>query len=158
LQNSQPFDLKMATIQQLKKRFIALKGREMEFAAIALQQSEEFALDLVAGQLAQGIKSDGTKANFSYAPSTIASKNQRTGLSSVTSHLTNYDTGESYRGLYMLVNGDNVKFGTHTDKEDAISERMDGEAFRPTKQNKEDLVREKMQPIFLKLVREAVKI
>jgi hypothetical protein len=148
----------MASIQTIIKRFEDLKGKEMEFAAEALQDSEQTALDLVAGQLAQGIKSDGKRANFTYTPFTIASKKNKSGLAAVTSHLTNYDTGESYRGLYMKVNGSDVEFGTTTDKEAAISDRMDSQAFRPTKSSREILVRENLMPNFLKKIRELVKI
>jgi hypothetical protein len=125
-------------------------------ASTALQDNEKIATDLVASQLAQGIKSDGSKADYPYSPLTIAIKKTRSGLSSVTSHLTNYDTGESYKKLFMKVDKSNVLFGTNTDKEESISDRMDGLAFKPTQDNKEELIRQHVQRSFIEKIKKAL--
>lgn len=138
----------MGSIGDIKKRFEALQGNEAKLAIESLEEHKDFAMDLVAGQLAKGIKSDGTKSDFTYTPFTIASKKQKSGLASVTSHLTNYGTGESYDKMFMAIKGDDIEFGTKTYKEASISERMDGLAFKPTKDNREDLIREKVNPTF----------
>lgn len=148
----------MGTLRDLKKRVQNLKGKEVSLASEALQDNSEIAADLVAGQLAQGVKSDGTKSDFTYAPFTIAVKRGKPGLAGITDHLTNFDTGESYRGLYMKVNGDKIEFGTKSNKEESISDRMDGEAFRPDQDNKEELVRNHAQPAFMKKVKDILKL
>lgn len=130
----------MANLKEIANRFRDLRGKEIEFVKEALNENSEVAVQMVAEQLAKGIKSDGTAAVFTYSPFTIAQKKNRPGLSGVTDHLTNYDTGESYRGLYFKVNGASVEYGTTTDKEADISDRMDGLAFAPTPKNKEELI------------------
>lgn len=124
----------------------------------ALTENLEVAVDLIASQLAQGILKDGTKSDYPYSPFTIASKRNKTGLASVVDHLTNFDTGESYRQLYGKVGGSNIEFGTKTDKEAAISNRMDGKAFGLTPDNKEEFIRQHVKGDFIKKVKEVVKI
>lgn len=160
----------MASIQQIKKRFLDLQGREMEFVGQALQMNEGPALDLVREQLAQGIKADGNPVDFTYAELTVELKSGLPGLAGVTDHLTNYDTGESYRNMYMKVEGVQVEWGTTTDKEGSIEARMneersfmlsdvqDGQAFRPSPKSKEELIRLHVQPDFNVLVRESLKL
>lgn len=130
----------------------------MDFVKMSFENNKDVAVSLVASQLAQGIKSDGSLTDFPYAPFTIASKKRKSGLSAVTDHLTNYDTGESFKKLFAEIQGDKVIYGTKTDKEAAISDRMDGLAFSPTQDNKEELVRQHMKPDFLKMIREYVKL
>lgn len=142
----------------MRKRFEALKGVQMEFALDSLKNSEEMAANLVAGQLAQGIKSDGSLVSFSYSPFTIAVKRTKSGLARVTDHLTNYDTGESYRNLFMKVRTNDIEFGTSTTKENAIMDRMDGEAFRPTRDSKITMINEKIHPEFVEKVKEFLKV
>jgi hypothetical protein len=148
----------MSSLQTIKKRFLDLQGKEIDFASKAIQENEEVAVQMVAEQLAQGIKSDGEPANFTYTPLTIAIKKTRSGLAAVTDHLTNYDTGASYRGLYMKVKGAEIDFGTTTDKDEAIDERMEGQAFRPTQKNKEEFLNQFAQPSMNKFIREFVKL
>lgn len=138
----------MASLKEIVERFRALRGREMEFAAKAIAKNEDVAVQMVAEQLAKGIKSDGSEANFTYAPFTIAQKRNRPGLSGVTDHLTNYDTGASYKGLYFRVEGANVVAGTTTDKEESILDRMDGLAFIPTPDNKQEFIKEHVQKTY----------
>ncbi|MBK7885471.1 MAG: hypothetical protein IPJ81_18025 [Chitinophagaceae bacterium] len=148
----------MSTLQQIKKRFLSLQGQEIEIAKQAFDECSQAAEDLIAGQLAQGIKSSGEKAEFSYSPLTIAIKKTKSGLSAVTSHLTNYDTGESYAGLYAKVNGSMIEFGTTSSKEEDISDRMDGQAFKLTQESKEEFIRQHVQKAFTKKVREHIKL
>jgi len=146
----------MASLSQLKAKFQSLRGREIDLAAEAIDTAGEFAAQLNAAQLAQGIKADGSKANFTYAPVTIAQKQGKPGLAGVTDRLTNYDTGESYAKLYEKVSGNKVIFGTGSDKEDAISERMDGEAFGLTRDSKADFLHDQVAPDFARRVRQFV--
>lgn len=148
----------MATVQLLKKNLIALKGTETELAIKSINENEQAALTMVRAQLAEGIQSDGNKSVFQYKPLTIAIKKTKTGLASVTDHLTNFDTGESYRRLYMQADSSQVEFGTKTEKEDAISERMDGFAFRLTIENKNDFIRENAFITFIKYIKDRLKL
>lgn len=137
---------------------LALKGKETELAIQALNLNSDVAADLNASQLAQGIMKDGTKSGFQYAALTIAIKSEKSGLSAVTDHLTNYDTGESYKKLYMKASGDQVEFGTRTDKEADISKRMKKKAFGLTPENKEELIRLHAQRTLNKLAKETLKL
>lgn len=148
----------MASLNELRNNFKRLQGKEIDLAALAINEAGEMAADLNATQLAEGIKADGSKADFTYAPVTIAQKRQRSGLASVTSHLTNFDSGESYSRLYEKVEGKKVIFGTKTDKEEAISDRMDGKAFGLTNDSKGSLMKENVKPAFLKKIKEFVKL
>jgi len=142
----------------IKKRFLALQGLEIVFAREALNETSEKQMDLVAAQLAQGIKSDGSRANFTYTPTTIAIKKNRSGLASETRWLTNYDTGESYRKMFMIAKSDRVEFGTTTDKEADIEDRMDGKAFRPTDESKREYITNFAMPVFLSKIRGFIKL
>lgn len=148
----------MATVKQLIARLESLQGKEIDYASAAIQENEKTAADLVASQLAQGIKSDGSAAVFSYAPFTIALKKRKAGLAGITDHLTNFDTGESYQKLYLKVEGDKIEFGTKTDKEASISDRMDGKAFGLNQDNKEEFIRQHVQPFFVKKIKEFLQL
>lgn len=148
----------MATLQQIKKKLLSLQGKEVDLAVKAIDDNSEVAADLIAQQLAQGIKSTGEKSDYSYSLFTIASKKGKTGLAAVTSHLTNYDTGESYKGLYAKVKGSTIEFGTTSNKENAISGRMDGKAFGLMQENKEEFIRQYVQKVYNKKVREFLKL
>ena len=148
----------MASLQEVRLRFEALKGREIEFASQALTECSEQAANFMVAQLAEGIESDGSKVSFSYAPMTIASKKNKSGLSSVTDHLTNYDTGESYRQLYEKVQGNKIIFGTTTDKEESINQRMDGKAFGLTNDHKEEFLKQNVFPLFAKKILQFLKL
>lgn len=148
----------MSTIQEMKKRLLQLRGKEIVLAKEAITENIELAVDLIAGQLAQGMLKDGTKSDYPYSPFTIASKKRKSGLSSVVDHLTNYDTGDSYRQLYGKVKSSDIEFGTKTDKEAAISDRMDGKAFGLAPDSKEEFIRQHVKVSFIKKVRDIVKI
>lgn len=148
----------MATLQQIKQRFQGLKSQHSRFVVDALNETSEKQVNLVAGQLARGIKSDGTKSDFTYTPATIAMKKQRSGLASEVRWVTNYNTGESYLKMYMKANQGRVEFGTHTDKEAAIMDRMDGLAFRPTNESKTTYITENAMPVFVSKVRNFLKM
>lgn len=148
----------MASLQQLRQRFENLNGREGELAREAISDNSATAVDMVASQLAQGMMKDGARSDFSYAQFTIAVKRSMSGLAGVTDHLTNYNTGESYANLYMKVSGEEIEFGTSTDKEQSISDRMHGKAFGLTPDNKEEFIRQHVQQSFVIKVREIVQL
>lgn len=148
----------MASLQEIKARVLAIRGKEIDLAIEAMNLSSEAAADLNASQLAQGMMKDGNLSKFKYAPFTIEAKSHESGLAAITDHLTNYDTGESYRKLYMKASGNQVAFGTKTDKEADISKRMKGKAFGLTGENKEELIRLHVQSKFNSLIRTKLKL
>lgn len=139
----------MASLEEIRDKYRALQSKLLGMVGEAMQQKSEVAADLVAGQLAMGIKANGKESDFVYSDVTIAIKEGKTGLASVTDHLTNYDTGESYQKLYMAVNGRTVTFGTKSDKEKEIDGRMDGLAFGLTDDSQEEFLKNHVHPLFI---------
>ena len=148
----------MASLNQLRQNFLNLKGKEMFIAGQAIGEKSEEAANFNALQLAQGLKNDGTKAVFSYAPFTIAAKRGKSGLSGVTSHLTNFDTGESYRQLFEKVEGNKVIFGTTSGLQDEIDKRMDGKAFGLDADNKAEFLKLNVSPLFVQKIKSLLKL
>lgn len=148
----------MATVKQMLERLEVYKAQIAELAEQAFNINSKTAADLNASQLAQGLKTDGEQSDYPYAPLTIAIKRGKPGLSGVTSYLTNYDTGESYRRLYAIANGGRIEYGTKTDKSEAISERMDGKAFGLTNENREEMLNQFVRPSYQGLVKGILKI
>lgn len=117
--------------------------------------------EYIAEQLAHGVLKDGSRSDFVYSPITVEIKKTKSGLSSVTSHLTNYDTGESYRKLYAKViyqdsftsAQSSIKFGTNSGLEDEISARMKNKAFGLTPENKREFIRSHAAAEFIKIMR-----
>lgn len=79
--------------------------------------------DLQAEQWAQGLASDGGQIYPEYAPYTIEQKRGKPGLSGVTSHVTFYDTGETYRLLTAMINSGHYTITAATFKFDKIIKR-----------------------------------
>jgi len=148
----------MATLQQLKQRFLSFRGQELSFAAEAINAHEAQAVEMISKQLAAGIKSDGSATNYEYAPSTVTRKKKKTGLAGVYDHLTNYDTGASYAGLYFHVEGVQIEAGTDRTQGQYISERMEGLAFMPSPENKSDLLKNFIYPTYVLSVRKFLKL
>ena len=136
----------------------------MRFVAEAIDEQSEEAAILNIDQLTDGIKTDGTKVDFTYKESTIKRKSNRVGIAGITSHLTNFDTGESYTNLFEKVSKNKVIFGTTSasdkprDKEKYINERMDGKAFGLTPENKETFLKEFVSPLFIKKIKQKLKL
>lgn len=148
----------MATLQTIKKRVLELRGKELSFAKASINENIEIAADLNREQLAQGLLKDGTFSDYPYSPLTIAIKKGRSGIAGITDHLTNYDTGESYQKLYAKVEGDKIIFGTTSDKESAISDRMEGKAFGLAPEEKTDFIREYIKPNFRLKINSILKL
>lgn len=143
----------MSQSAALKKRLLAFKGTESGLALEALNDNAQLIADANKIQLEFGIKTDGQKSDFKYAASTIALKKKRSGIAGITNHLTNFDTGESYEELFAEFKPDHAIFGTKTDKEQAIIERMDGKAFGLTDDNKKILMQDEIKKSFIQKVR-----
>ena len=147
----------MSTVKDLQLKLQKLQGQETKLAIEAIMQNLDIAADLIARQLSQGIMKDGKKSDYPYSPFTIAVKRGKSGIAGITSHLTNYDTGESYRQLYAKVKGFLIEFGTTTDKEEAISARMEGKAFGLSPDSGEEWIRQFVQKSFNQIVQEFLK-
>lgn len=139
----------MSTLISIRQRFIDLQGQFETIVGESMDEKGQEAANFNAKQLSEGLKTNGVKSNFVYAFSTVKSKQGMAGLAGVTDHLTNYNTGDSYNNLYQRVAGNKVIFGTTTDKEDAISKRMNNLAFGLTAENKSDYLKQDVNPLFI---------
>ena len=148
----------MSTLKKLQEAAIALQGNEVRLAVESINESKQLFLDLNASQLAQGYKKNDKISEFQYSPVTIEIKKTKNGLSGVTSHLTNYDTGESYRMLYMEANENTLKAGTSSGLEDEISGRMNGQAFGLNSENREIFIKDSVQGIFVGKIKKALNL
>lgn len=103
-----------------------LKSLDIEATAIAtLQENEERMADLNAGQMAQGLRADGSEILPSYKPLTVELKSDKPGLAGVTDRVTLYDTGEHYAELYAEVKGDQIEHGSHDGKSAKLQKKYD---------------------------------
>ena len=143
----------MSNLADIRDRFKNLQDQFLGIVGEAMSDKEQEAANFNAKQLSEGLKTNGVKSNFVYAFSTVKSKQGQSGLSGVTDHLTNYDTGDSYNNLYQRVSGNKVIFGTTTDKEEAISKRMDNLAFGLTTENKSDFLKQDVNPLFIEKIK-----
>ena len=143
----------MSNLADIRDRFKNLQDQFLGIVGEAMSDKEQEAANFNAKQLSEGLKTNGVKSNFVYAFSTVKSKRGQSGLSGVTDHLTNYDTGDSYNNLYQRVSGNKVIFGTTTDKEEAISKRMDNLAFGLTTENKSDFLKQDVNPLFIEKIK-----
>jgi hypothetical protein len=148
----------MATLKDLQQRVLALQGNEVALAVESFNDNEKAFLKLNKSQLAQGLQKDDNESTFVYKPFTIAQKKQRTGLASVTDHLTNFDTGESYKKMYVNATADNVIIGTTSGLEDDISGRMKGKAFGLNSDNSDKFVKENLQKTYVEKVRKQLNL
>ncbi len=114
-----------------------------QVASQAVQDSTDQIADLNATQLAQGLRSDGSEILPSYAELTIELKKGKPGLSGVTDHVTLYDEGSHYRGLYAEVQGEDIEFGSHDPKSEKLQKKYDtkkGSIYGLTADSREDLI------------------
>ncbi|OYW20311.1 MAG: hypothetical protein B7Z54_01505 [Sphingobacteriales bacterium 12-47-4] len=110
----------MTGLQLIKKmEAISLQSE----AEAAINQTGELGADIIAGQLAQGQRADGTEITPFYKPSTIEIKRRKSGLAGITDRVTLYDTGSYYRGLYVTAKGGNVFYGSRDSKANKLQDK-----------------------------------
>jgi hypothetical protein len=144
----------MASLNDIRKKLEQLnRDKILEIVGTILNDSYE-AGKLNRAQLAKGIDAQGKEIDYTYSAQTIARKKKKSGLSGVYKHLTNYDTGDSYEALYIKVEKDKIIFGTDTDKDQWINNRMKGKAFGLSPESKEIFLVEELKPEFIKVIRE----
>lgn len=132
---------------------VLINIQQLDIKAIAednIYDVTEIIADLNADQLAHGIRADGSPTTPSYKDSTIAYKRGRPGLSGVTDRVTLYDTGAFYAGLYAAVQGEDITFGSHDEKEAKLEKkysRANGpqQIFGLTEDSKEELINSHLQ-------------
>lgn len=89
----------MSTIISVAKNFNTMAlGFTGKIVSIIDETKEDIA-NLVASQLAQGIRSDGSKITPEYTSFTIELKSGQPGLAGVTDRVTLYNEGNFYRGI-----------------------------------------------------------
>lgn len=143
----------MSSLTDIRQRFQNLQGKEIDFANQAIGETSDEAMKLNVKQLSAGVKIDGEISNYIYQPSTIKRKKKKAGLSGITTYLTNYDTGDSYRNMYSKVDGDKITFGTDTVADKYINTRMDEEAFGLTGANKSVFLKDNVNPLFIEKIK-----
>lgn len=126
-----------------------------------LTANENVMADLIAGQLAQGLRSDGSEILPSYSELTIELKKKKSGLAGVTSHVTLFDTGAHYQGLYTTVKGDEIEYGSHDPKSAGLQEKYDrktgkatGSIYGLTEDSKDDLTSGHTEPLWEQTIEE----
>lgn len=121
-----------------------LKGLDVEAIAIStIEENEKAMADLNAEQLARGLRADGSEILPSYADLTIELKSEKSGLAGVTDHVTLYDTGDHYAGLYADVQGDEIEQGSHDEKSASLQKKYStkkGSIYGLTADSREELI------------------
>lgn len=139
--------------------------KNLDLAAIyseSIKENAEFIADLNAAQLAKGLRTDGDYITPEYRPLTVEIKSGKTGLAAVTSHVTLYDTGAHYEGLYAAVKGEEVEYGSKDIKSLQLQAKYDGDQRKSepssiyglTEDSKEDLILGGLQSSFQRMVEE----
>jgi hypothetical protein len=137
-----------------------LEALDPEAVAIeVLEENTNVMADLIAGQLAQGLRSDGSEILPSYAPLTIELKKNKSGLAGVTDHVTLFDTGSHYEKLYTEVKGDELEYGSKDNKSAGLQEKYDrkgksskGSIYGLTEDSKDDLTGGHTEPQWQKKI------
>ena len=114
------------------------------------ENSEVFA-DLIATQMAHGVRSDGSDILPSYKPLTIEMKQGRSGLAGVTDRVTLFDQGNFYRGLFVKAIGLDIEYGSRDWKLEKLDKKYStrrGSIVKPTEESKEEIITGFLQPQF----------
>jgi hypothetical protein len=89
----------MSTIVSVARNFNNMAKGFSQAVQNAIEQTKESIADLNASQLAQGIRSDGSKITPEYSTLTIELKLGQPGLSGIVDRVTLYNEGNFYRGI-----------------------------------------------------------
>ena len=132
------------------------KHKKLNIPAIAertITDNSEYIADRNAEQLAQGISADGKPTTLlgktEYSPATINLKRQKSGLSSVTTRITGYDTGSLYRNLYAVVQGSQIEYGSKSETAPKFESLASNRIYGLTEENKQDFIENVLQPAFI---------
>lgn len=129
-----------------------------QIAVDSFNEVKEVAADLIATQLSQGLRSDGSELLPSYAPLTIELKKQKSGLASVTDHVTLFDTGDFYQEIYAVAEGDDIEYGSKNEKAEKLNKKYStskGSIFGLDDDSADELVEGHLKPTFYDNAHEA---
>jgi hypothetical protein len=121
-------------------------------------ENKEVISDLIATQMSQGLRSDGTDILPDYAPLTIELKKGKQGLAGVTDRVTLFDTGEHFKELYVEVKGDEMDYGSKVPYAEDLEEKYDtakGSIHKMTEESQEELVNGYLENDFYSRINEA---
>lgn len=113
-----------------------------DIAARSIEDNRESIADMNAAQMAQGLRADGSEILPYYADLTISMKKKRSGLSGVFDHVTLYNTGAHYAGLYAEVKGDEIEYGSRDEKSAVLQKKYNtakGSIYGLSTDSREDL-------------------
>lgn len=131
----------MADALDLLENLEALNIKQI--AIDTIQKNKEVMADLVATQLSQGVRSDGSEILPSYTPLTIELKKQKSGLAGVTDRVTLFDTGEHYKELYVEVKGEDMEYGSRVEYSGDLEKKYGtskGSVHKLTEDSREELM------------------
>lgn len=95
-----------------------------------VDENNEVLVQLERDQLSEGIDKDGNPRADSYAPMTVAIKNEYgKGIGAITDHVTFYMTGSLYESLFYKSEGDEFEFTSPLPTYDKMIERIGEDEF-----------------------------
>lgn len=133
----------------------AFKKVNAEKSAVnAFDRTEEALLNTVAEQMAKGMTGRDQPivspytGKLYYASSTVNYKqNFGAGIGRITEHITLYQTGAHYRGLYATLRGKQLEIGSRVEY-DVPFNRANQELYQPGTQFGQDYINDELQPAF----------
>lgn len=115
-----------------------------------VQENKEFLAELLRTQLERGIDGNGNPVKIrgveKYAPFTVEKKRKMKGLSAVTMWITNYDTGDFYKGIKPITNGIRLSFDSNVTYFQEIIAQSGGIIMKLNKQNLDLFIKTKLNP------------
>ena len=120
-----------------------------------VDDNHEVIVQLERDQLSEGIDKDGNPRNDSYAPMTIALKNEYgKGLGAVTDHVTFYMTGTLYESLFYKSDGEEFTVTSPLETYDKMIERIGEDEYGLSPENRLYFAEEKLMPKFSETFKE----
>ncbi len=113
-------------------------------------ENKEFLAELLRTQLERGLDGNNNPVTIrgveKYSPFTVEKKRKKTGLSSVTMWITNYDTGDFYKGIKPITDGVRLSFDSNVVYFQEIIRQSGGIIMKLNKQNLELFINTKLKP------------
>lgn len=145
----------MTTILSLLKRV-----ERLPIDTVITDSMEEVApmiSDRQKGQMLEGLNAKGMKIGHYRNPAYARLKNSMNpvpGLGVPDLHLT----GEFYREIYTEIRGEKVIIDSTNEKTEALAKRFGEEIFGLNKPTKAELIKEDLQPVFMKHIRKELRL
>jgi hypothetical protein len=120
-----------------------------------VDDNNEVLVQLERDQLSEGIDKDGNLRADSYAPMTVAIKNEYgRGIGAITDHVTFYMTGSLYESLFYKSEGDEFEFASPLPTYDKMIERIGEDEFGLSPDKRLYFAEEKVLPKFAEIFKE----